>query len=78
MSVDEREMEFWVADANGNRFWKTARGSAAACWAALGALTELDPLTATSAGYRVLRCSGKAIESDLRYHQVPEAGGLEK
>ena len=63
-----RDMAFFVAELNGSRYWKTARGSASACWAALSGEQEADPLELLSRGWNVLRCVATAIESDLRYH----------
>lgn len=64
---DPRDMEFWVAECNGTRYWQTARGCASACWAALCASQEADPLECQTRGWRVLRCVAQAVESDLRF-----------
>jgi hypothetical protein len=77
--VDRRDMEFWVASKNNTRHWRTARGTASACWAVLCGEQEADPLECQSRGWSVLRCVGNAVESDLRFravHAVETIGAL--
>ena len=67
MRFDKREMTFYVADLNGSRHWKTARGSASACWGALCSGWEADPHELQAAGWKVLKCVAQAVEQDLRF-----------
>lgn len=68
--LDERKMVFWVAEYNGSRHWKTARGSASACWGVLCGENESDPLELEAFGWRVIKCVATAVERDLRFHAV--------
>jgi hypothetical protein len=68
--VDSRNMQFFVAEVNGSRDWTTARGSASACWGALCGVQGADPFECQLRGWQVLRCTGQAIETDLRFLQT--------
>jgi hypothetical protein len=67
--IDSRDMQFFVAEINGSRDWRTARGTVSACWGVLCGLQEADPFECQLRGWTVLRCSAHAIESDLRFLQ---------
>jgi len=67
--IDSRDMQFFVAEINGSRDWRTARGTVSACWGVLCSLQEADPFECEARGWQVLRCSAHAIGSDLRFRQ---------